>query len=222
VFGIQVAYRDPQVAEFGLCNAVMPLGDQFLEVVAPVQPGTAAGRLLERRGDCGYMLILQTDDLARERARLDRLGVRIVWQATHDDIRAVHLHPKDIGGAIVSLDQPSPPESWRWAGPDWRRHVSGGIERVRGVEIEADDPGRMARRWAQVLGLADPVKDDNAWRLGIEDGMLRFVQAGPRGEGIGAFYLTASSPDTIVAAARARGLSTNARTLTIAGTRFGV
>ena len=64
-------YADPGVGEFGLHNAVFVLGDQFVEIVAPTRAGTAAGRLLERRGDSGYMLILQTADFDRERTRLD-------------------------------------------------------------------------------------------------------------------------------------------------------
>ena len=53
VLGLGDPFRDPGVAEFGLRNAVMPLGDDFLEVVSPVQPGTSAGRWLERHGDLG-------------------------------------------------------------------------------------------------------------------------------------------------------------------------
>jgi len=44
VLGIEVAFHDPGVAEFGLRNAVMPVGDTFLEVVSPVQENTTAGR----------------------------------------------------------------------------------------------------------------------------------------------------------------------------------
>ena len=79
--GLPVVYRDPLVAEFGLHNALMQLGDQFIEIVSPTRENTAAGRHLDRHGDSAYMLILQTDDLARDRARVDELGVRIVWQA---------------------------------------------------------------------------------------------------------------------------------------------
>ena len=62
--GIRVFYRDPNVAKYGLENAVMPVGDTFLEVVAPFQEGTAAGRYLGRRkGEGGYMVILDTDDI---------------------------------------------------------------------------------------------------------------------------------------------------------------
>ena len=57
LLGLDAPFRDPGVAEFGIDNAVFVFGDQFIELVSPVKPGTAAGRLLERRGDGGYMLI---------------------------------------------------------------------------------------------------------------------------------------------------------------------
>jgi hypothetical protein len=172
--GLQVAYRDPQVAEFGLENALLPVGDQFLEVVSPIRADTAAGRHLDRHGDSSYMLILQTDDLERDRARVDRLGVRVIWEASYADIRVMHLHPKDIGAAIVSLDQPSPPESWRWGGPNWQEFVSNaGASKIVGVTIGARDPGAMAQRWSEVLGTEAPVDD----RIMISDGALTFARA---------------------------------------------
>ena len=33
VLGLEVAFRDPGVAAFGLVNAVLPVGEQFIEVV---------------------------------------------------------------------------------------------------------------------------------------------------------------------------------------------
>src|SRR5213082_3757773 len=105
LFGLAVAYRDPSVEAFGLENAVLPVGNQFLEVVAPIREGTAGGRYLERRGgDGGYMVILQCDDLNGERRRVNDLGVRTVWSVDLPDMRGTHLHPADVGGAILSLD----------------------------------------------------------------------------------------------------------------------
>jgi hypothetical protein len=151
--GLELAYRDPLVAEFGLHNALMAIGDQFIEVVSPIREDTAVGRHLDRHGDSAYMLILQTSDLDRDRERLAELGVRLVWEAEYPDIRALHLHPKDIGGALVSLDQPTPPESWRWAGPDWQKHAAhSAAGTIVECTIGALDPGAMAQRWSKVLG----------------------------------------------------------------------
>lgn len=151
--GLRVVYRDPLVAEFGLHNALMQLGDQFIEVVSPTREGTAAGRHLARHGDSAYMLILQTDDLARDRARVNELGVRVVWHASYPDIQAIHLHPKDVGGAIVSLDQPEPPASWRWAGPSWQTDVAP-QGAITACNIGTPDPVALTSRWSQIIGTA--------------------------------------------------------------------
>jgi hypothetical protein len=84
----------------------------------------------------------------------------VVWTADLADIAGTHLHPKDVAGAIVSLDWADPPESWRWAGPEWTgrapEHHSAGA--ISGLTIEVTDPVRAAERWALVLGL--PVIDE--------------------------------------------------------------
>jgi hypothetical protein len=66
----------------------MPIGDTFIEVVAPVEEGTTAGRLLDKRGgDGGYMAIFQVDDIAAARANAERLGVRVVARFDGDPPR---------------------------------------------------------------------------------------------------------------------------------------
>jgi len=188
-FGWGEPFHDPGVGRFGLTNAVFAAGDTFVEVVAPVQAGTTAGRYLERRGgDGGYMAIFQVPDLAAARARLPGLGVRVVWTADLPDIAGTHLHPKDVPGAIVSLDWAEPAGSWRWAGPDWTgrvpEHRGGGG--VTGVTIEVADPAAAAARWAAVLGVTWAASGTAA---GIElagwGQRLRFEPARPgQGEGI--------------------------------------
>src|SRR4051812_41976101 len=186
VLGVEVAYRDPGVGEFGLHNALLTLGDTFLEVVSPIRDGTTAGRYLERRGgDGGYMVILQCDDLDRERQRVADLGVRVVWQVDLPDIRGTHLHPADVGGAIVSLDWAEPPGSWRWAGPDWQPNAAG---EITAVTVQADDPDKMAARWSEVL---DRPARDRILRL--DGGEIRFAAATDgRGDGVAGIEVSGS------------------------------
>ena len=187
-FGWAEPFHDPGVGQFGLTNAVFAVGDTFLEVVAPAQPDTAAGRYLERRGgDGGYMAIFQVPDLAVARRRLAGLEVRVVWTADLPDMAATHLHPRDVPGAIVSLDWANPEQSWRWAGPSWTGrvpdHAPGG---VTGLTIEVNEPAAAARRWAAVLGISAPESGHTTVVELPEPGQrLRFVPArGDRGEGI--------------------------------------
>ena len=176
--GLTVCFHDPGVAAFGLRNALMVIGDQFLEVVSPTQPGTTAGRLLDKRnGDGGYMAIYEVDDLDRREAQLAANGVRVVWRGDFDDIRGRHLPPADVGGAIVSLDQPVPNGAWRWAGPSWRAHHDNSVvSAIAGVVVGATDPHAMSERWRQ---------------CGLTNG-ARFQPATDRGEGIDEIELVAS------------------------------
>jgi hypothetical protein len=223
VLGIEVAFRDPGVATFGLTNAVMPVGDGFLEVVSPERPDASAARYLERRsGDGGYMVILQVDDLAAERKHLQDIGVRIVWELALEDIATIHLHPRDVGGAIVSLDAALPPESWRWAGPEWPAHRR--TDRVRGIRraaLQSPDPEALAERWSELVRRPAVPGPDGALEIPLDEGALRFVpERDGRGEGLTAIGLDAADPDAVCAAARARGIEHGERWVAIGGVRF--
>ncbi len=173
--GLGEPFRDPGVSLFGLENAVFAVGDCFLEVVSPLQAGlsTAAGRELARRGgDGGYMVMFDVRELEGARARAAALGVRTVWEIDLPDISASHLHPADVGGAIVSIDQPQPPGSWRWGGPAWtgaRGPGAPGLDLV-GVTVAVPEPDRVARRWAEILGV----------ELAHDDGFALSLSAGGR------------------------------------------
>jgi hypothetical protein len=121
----------------------------------------------------------------------------VVWTADLPDIAGTHLHPRDVPGAIVSVDWAEPPDSWRWAGPSWTgrapEHAPGG---VTGLTIEVSDPPGAAGRWAAVLGI--PAADggpsppaDTEVELPGSGQRLRFVPArAGHGEGITAVTIT--------------------------------
>lgn len=183
--GARDPFHDPGVGHFGLANAVYTIGDTFLEVVSPVTEGTSAGRYIKRRGgDAGYMVMFEAADESAVRARLESLGVRLVHDNSHPDIVDMHLHPKDVPGAIVAVNICTPEGSWRWAGPAWvgaiPTHDPGGIV---GLTVSADDPAALATRWAGVLGV-DVIEDGTAHTLALPSRQRVDVVAGDGIEGI--------------------------------------
>jgi hypothetical protein len=181
-FGLQVCFHDPGVAEFGLRNALLLVGDQFLEVLSPTREGTTVQRLLDRRGGAGgYMAIFEVDDLDERVDRLAANDVRVVWAGDLPDIRGRHLHPRDVGGTLVSIDQPVPNGSWRWGGPDWEARsgellADAAVTAIDGVVVSATDPDAMRSRWRH-LGL---------------DRDVEFAAAGSRGDGLDEVRLVAA------------------------------
>src|SRR5437588_7424677 len=180
--GLGEPFRDPGVATFGLTNTVFALGDCFLEVISPSRPDTAAGRYMARHGgDGGYMVIFDLDDLDGARERAQAAGVRVVWQLDLPDISGTHLHPTDMRGAIVSLDQSRPYGSWRWGGPEWTETISSGPPgRLAGVTIAVPEPAEVAVRWGEVLGVGFSAADPP--RLALDGAEARFCAGSGRSE----------------------------------------
>ena len=224
VLGVDYAYADPGVGKYGLHNAVFPIGDTFLEVVSPKQDGTTAGRLLQKRGgDGGYMVILQVDDLMDARARLQRVGARVADEMPLGDVAFTHVHPKDTGGAILSLDYMNPKERWEWGGRGWEQHVDTAVSQaIVGAELQAEDPAKMAARWAEVLGRSTE-RAGEIWHIALDESEIRF---GPitdgRGEGLGAFDVKVHDADAVRSRAKAKGLLNESGDVVLSGTRVGL
>jgi catechol 2,3-dioxygenase-like lactoylglutathione lyase family enzyme len=224
VLGLGEPFHDPGVGVFGLCNSVFAIGDTFLELVSPVREDASAGRFLCRKnGDAGYMVIVQSDDLERDRARMDRLGVRVVFETWLEDIATVHLHPRDVGAAIVSIDQAIPPGSWRWAGPGWEQRGSGCADALSTVEIACQDPASTSARWATVLDCDAAGGGDGSFVLALEPGAIRFSRcAKAEEEGVVRVGLVAGPQARESALARAvkLGLPATAEEFLACGTWF--
>lgn len=200
VLDTEVTYRDPLIKTFGLRNALFTVGSDFIEVVAPLREDASAARFLKSAGgDAGYMVIFQTDDLAAERARIEALGVRVVWEAALDEIATIHLHPRDMTAAIVSIDEARPAPSWHWAGPDWETGPrSGRASGITGVELAARDPRVTAERWSQVVRAEARPAADGAFEIALDAGRIRVLPCSPgEREGISRIELRAASPDFV-------------------------
>jgi hypothetical protein len=230
ILGIEVCFRDPGIIHFGLENILLPIGNQLLEVVAPVQENTAGGRYLERRnGDGGYMVITQCNDHAPRRARVAELGIRLVADSDSGEFRNMQLHPKDTGGSFFEIDEMVGPDAhaadgpWAPAGKDWQR--SRRLERVTAIlaaEMQCDDPQKVAERWSEIAEIALGEEAGNP-TLALDNATVRFVPCTDgRPEGLGGIDLACADKAAILAAARARGVVSGDNQVAICGMRINL
>lgn len=219
LLGVDDAYVDPKIAKFGLQNIVMTLGDTFLEVVCPIEEGTTAGRLLERRGgDGGYMVIVQVDDLDVEKERIASTEIRTVWEADIGHARAIHLHPKDVPGAIASLDQMKPPEAWYWAGTDWDQRTARNVGCICAAEVQSSDPVATSEKWS--IAYDSPIDHSSGVpTLRFDRSEVRFVPADDgRGTGLRAIDIEDTDKHAVFAAAERHSLKRDGNTVIVCGT----
>jgi len=178
VLGTEVVYEDPLVAQWGLKNFLVAIGGDIVEVVSPVQSNTTAERLLQKRGEGGYMIIMQTSDATARRKHIEENNLgKIIF--THEveggESVCVQYHPKGVpGGVIPELDShcvtPSNPDPlgssvspWHACGPTatqgnylpiMRRnrdlHLIGATLRLRSEETNTQN---AAQRWEKVFGV---------------------------------------------------------------------
>lgn len=228
-FGLATCFHDPAVAKYGLENALLPVGPNFLEVVAPIQPGTTAERYLARRGgDGGYIVILQCDDTRRREVRMARIGVRIINRLDYGDYLGLQLHPRDTGGAMIETSEmtgdQSPDGPWHPAGDRWKTAMrTEVVTAMTAAELQSDEPGALASRWSEVLEV--PLGSDAAGRpaLSLENATIRFVPAmDGRGDGLGGVDLAVADRAHILSEAAKRKCRVDGDTVTVCGTRFNL
>ncbi|KAJ4992389.1 hypothetical protein SVAN01_02098 [Stagonosporopsis vannaccii] len=174
VIGTEVIHEDPAVAQWGLKNFLIPLGGEFIEVVSPFKDGTTAGRLLDKRGDGGYMIIMQTEDAKKRRQCIEAKGLsKVITSQEHGDTVFVQYHPKGIkGGMMPELDShapgpnnPTPLKSrfspWHACGSDHKTYYPG-MRRSAHLTLQGCilrlQPGdyaheAAAQQWEEIFGV---------------------------------------------------------------------
>jgi hypothetical protein len=230
VFGIEVCHVDPGLAIWGLENALLPVGRNFIEVVAPTEAGTAAGRYIERRhGDGGSMVICQTDSRDTQKACRERaaaLNVRVAYESDErDGFNLMQLHPRDLEAAFFEIDWDADGDfTGRWepaGGTGWVRHVrTGRVQDIAGVELQCEDPPSLAKKWARIAGVAADLRSGHP-QVALDNATLRFVEiADGRGPGLGGIDLVVSDRAAILNDAKSRGCHVSENLVMVCGTRF--
>lgn len=229
VLGINTCYVDPGVGKFGLENTLMPVGRNFLEVVAPVEEGTAGGRYLDRRdGDGGYMVITQVDTLENQQTIRQRAldnGVRVAYEAERDGWNLCQLHPGDMIASFFEIEWDVHEDlEGHWnpvGGCGWEDEVKQDVTvDYLGVELQGPDPDKLAQRWGTVAGL--PVERQGAGlSMRLNNATIRFVEARDgRGAGLGGLDIAVKDRDHILTRARERGCYFSDDRVDVCGTRW--
>ena len=107
VWGIEVSHRE-KVEDEGVEEAMLPLGDTFLQLVAPTGEETTVGRFLANRGEGMHHLAYEVDDLARTLEDLKAKGVQLIDEVPRRGGRGhlvAFVHPKSNHGLLVELIQ---------------------------------------------------------------------------------------------------------------------
>lgn len=225
VLGIKSCFIDSAVKKWGLENNLISIGNNFLEVVSPIQSGTAAGRYLQRRqGDGGYMVICQADNHQNQLAvkqRAQDTGVRIAWERESAHYHLMQLHPADMQAAFLEVDWDKNNDfdgNWEPAGGStWTSY----IDQTHtldfcGVELQCKDPKALTNKWAQVLGLTPDGSE-----IELHNARLRFVPLrDDRGPGMCGIDVVVRSRNSVMTAAKKHGFVYNESYVEICGVRF--
>lgn len=236
VMGLGAGYHDKGVESFGLENEVIPIGDNFLEVVAPTQSGTTAGRYMDRRGgNGGYMVIMQCGDGPKMRERLLGMGVRVALHSDREQFQITQYHPADCGGTLMEIDSVGaspekrneygePMADWTPAGPDWQQHVSTGIvTALVGADMQSNNPGAIAELWSKHLDLPVQTSASGEPYVQLINAKIRFTEEkDDRGWGLGGIDIKVADRDALFANADARNIQHSDDQFMICGTRINI
>ena len=224
IMGLNVCYRDGNVAKYGLENALLPVDTILLEVVAPFQPGTAAGRFIDKTGGRGgYMAIFCCDDPDAHGARVNAMGVRTANRITHAPYLGVQLHPRDCRAAFIEFNHTEGSDdvlgTYPPAGPDWQKHIKKEVtQAITGVEMQSPDPAGLAEHWGKIIGVTVSKGADGAAELKLPNATFRFAKGAD--EIMSGLDFRVGDVAKVSDAARARGYKVSGNAFFIGGVNF--
>ncbi len=107
VWGLEVSHRE-RVEDQGVEEAMLPLGESFLQLLGPTGPETTVGKFIARRGEGLHHIAYEVDDLEATLAELQAKGVRLIDKAPRRGGRGhmvAFVHPSGNRGLLVELIQ---------------------------------------------------------------------------------------------------------------------
>ncbi len=98
------------VSEQGVEAVLLDIGENHVELLAPLGPDTPVGKFLAKRGPGIHHVAYQVTDIEATLASLREAGVRLLDEQPRTGIRnsrVAFLHPKSSGGVLTEIVQPA-------------------------------------------------------------------------------------------------------------------
>ena len=107
VWGLEVEHRE-RVEDQGVEEAMVKIGESYIQLLGATGPDTTVGKFLERRGEGLHHIAYEVDDLEATLAELKEKGVPLIDEAPRKGGRGhmvAFVHPKGNRGLLVELIQ---------------------------------------------------------------------------------------------------------------------
>jgi methylmalonyl-CoA/ethylmalonyl-CoA epimerase len=107
VWGLEASERD-QVEDQGVEEAMLPLGESHIQLLAPTGPETTVAKFIARRGEGLHHVAYEVDDLEAALAELKAKGVQLIDEVPRRGGRGdmiAFVHPGGNHGLLVELIQ---------------------------------------------------------------------------------------------------------------------
>jgi methylmalonyl-CoA/ethylmalonyl-CoA epimerase len=110
-FGMEMVHEEVN-EEQGVREAMIAVGDSgsCIQLLAPLDESSTIAKFLDRSGPGVQQMAYRVTDLDAVCATLRERGVRLLYDVPKrgtSDSRVNFIHPKDAGGVLVELVQPS-------------------------------------------------------------------------------------------------------------------
>ena len=108
-FGMTLVHRET-VAEQGVEAVLLDVGENHVELLAPLGPDTPVGKFLAKKGPGLHHVAYQTDDIESALQALKDSGLRLIDETPRTGIRnskVAFLHPGASGSVLTEIVQPA-------------------------------------------------------------------------------------------------------------------
>jgi len=108
-FGMPAVHRET-VTEQGVEAALLDVGENHVELLAPLGPDTPVGKFLAKRGPGIHHVAYQVTDIESALQRCRDAGLRLIDESPRTGIRSsrvAFVHPSASGGVLTEIVEPA-------------------------------------------------------------------------------------------------------------------